>query len=63
MKTMTDSQLSNLTGGGDSLQKDLGQFVGGMSGWLRANTATYLMLGPGFGAYAAIVAGLKEATL
>ena len=61
METITDSQLNDFTGGADSIQKDLGQFIGGVGGWLRINTGTYLMLGAGLGAIPAIMAGLKEA--
>lgn len=63
MKTMTDAQLNEIHGGGDTLAKDIGQFVGGVTGWLQANTSTYLLLGPGFGGLAALNAGLRNAAL
>jgi hypothetical protein len=63
MKTMTEAQLNETSGGGDSLAKDIGQFVGGMAGWFEANTSTYFLLGPGIGGLAAIQAGLRNAAL
>jgi hypothetical protein len=63
MQNMTETQLSETLGGGDSLAKDIGQLVGGTAGWLQANYLTYLILGPGIGGLAAISAGLKDASL
>lgn len=63
MKTMTESQLGEVLGGGDNIQKDLGQFLGGANGWIQGNMAVYLLLGPGIGGIAAALAGLKEASL
>ncbi len=37
------------------------QFVGGASGWIRANMGLYLLLGPGVGGIVAGVVGLNEA--
>jgi hypothetical protein len=63
MKTMTELQLGEVLGGGDTIQRDIGQFIGGANGWIQGNMAAYLLLGPGIGGIAAAVAGLKEALL
>lgn len=61
MKTLEQSDLEEVVGGMDSLAKDIGQLVGGATGWIRANTATYFLLGPGIGGIAALIAGCGEA--
>jgi len=63
MNMMTETQLEEVLGGGDSLAKDIGQFVGGIGGWMQANYLTYLLLGPGVGGVAAVTAGLRDAEL
>lgn len=63
MQPMTEIQLSEINGGGDSLAKDLGQFFGGTSGWIQANGGAYMLLGPGIGGLFATYAGLKNASL
>lgn len=63
MKTINDHQLDEIVGGGDSFAKDLGQFIGGATGWIEANLTTYLFLGPGIGGLAAINAGVRNAEL
>jgi hypothetical protein len=63
MNSMSETQLSEVSGGGDSLAKDLGQFFGGAAGWLQSNAGTYLLLGPGFGGLAAVYVGLENASL
>jgi len=55
--------MDQITGGGDSLAKDLGQFVGGTVGWVRAHPLAYTILGPGVGLLAAAVSGLNDAAL
>lgn len=61
MKTLSSSELEQLTGGSDSFAYDAGQFFGGMVGWFRANLATYVILGPGVGGAVAIVVATGEA--
>ncbi len=62
MQTLTTDQLEVITGGaGDSLARDLGQFLGGASGWIRANLGTYFILGPAIGGLVATGMGMKEA--
>lgn len=63
MQTMTEIQLDGICGGGDSLGKDIGQFLGGSVGWAQANFGLYLLLGPGIGGLAAFNAGLRNASL
>jgi hypothetical protein len=63
MNTMTEIQLDEVFGGGDSLAKDLGQLVGGIAGWMQGNYLAYLLLGPGVGGVVAFTAGLSEAEL
>ena len=63
MKTMTETQLGEVLGGGDTIQKDIGQFLGGANGWIQGNMVAYLLLGPGIGGIAATIAGLQEAAL
>lgn len=62
MNTMTETQLRETFGGGDTLAKDIGQFVGGVAGWLQSNYLAYVILGPGLGGLAAVGAGLSEAS-
>ena len=61
MKTLAEQEMDQIAGGGDSLAKDLGQFVGGTAGWVRAHPLAYTILGPGVGLIVAAVAGLNEA--
>lgn len=62
MQTLSEDQLHQVIGGaGDSMAKDLGQFFGGVAGWIRANPGLYFLLGPGFGGLAAAGAGFNEA--
>jgi hypothetical protein len=63
MKTMTESQLGEVAGGADSIQNDLGEFAGGVSGWMRSNPVAWVLLGPGIGGLAAVWTGVKEMTL
>lgn len=63
MQIMLDNQLEVVCGGAETIQKDLGQFVGGATGWTRANPALYLLLGPGIGGLVAGLVGFREATL
>lgn len=60
---MTDIQLNELSGGVDTIQKDIGQFLGGANGWIRGNFGLYLLLGPGLGDLVAAYMGIKEASL
>jgi len=62
MQALTENQLYAVSGGGDSLAMDLGQFAGGTAGWIRANSGWYLLLGPGVGMIAAAIVGLNEAS-
>jgi hypothetical protein len=63
MQTIEHSELEQVVGGVDSLAKDIGQLLGGATGWIRANPATYFLLGPGVGGIAALIAGCGEALI
>lgn len=61
MYTIEEKELDCILGGSDSYARDAGQVVGGATGWVRANTGMYVLLGPGIGGLVALVAGLLEA--
>ncbi len=61
MKNLSFDELAAIDAGKDNFATDAGQFLGGVSGWIRANVGLYLLLGPGIGGLAAINAGLAEA--